>query len=96
VLESDPPYAAWRSCDAGVPHFSGHSVHTFKGVTYLLSRFTKPGKAYGAMIYTFAAGKLTPYCELPAGGDCAYLEAVEDGANMLVSYYSTHEGTTDI
>ncbi len=37
-----------------------------------------------------------PYCELPAGGDCAYLEAVEDGPNMLVSYYSTHEGTTDV
>ena len=35
-----------------------------------------------------------PYCELPAGGDCAYLEAVEDGRNMLVSYYSTHAGTT--
>ena len=96
VLESDPPYAGWKSRAAGVSHFSGHSVHTFKGVTYLLSRFTKPGKAYGSMIYTFAGGKLTPYCELPAGGDCAYLEAVEDGANMLVSYYSTHEGTTDI
>lgn len=96
ILESDPPYAEWKSRDAGVSHFSGHSVHVFKGVTYLLSRITKPGKEYGSMIYTFADGKLTPYCELPAGGDCAYLEAVEDGANMLVSYYSTHEGTTDI
>jgi hypothetical protein len=95
VLESDPPYAEWSSRDAGVPHFSGHSVHTFQGVTYLLSRFRK-GKEYGSIIYTFSDGKLAPYCELPAGGDCAYLEAVEDGANMLVSYYSTHEGTTDI
>ena len=96
VLESDPPYVEWKSRDAGVPHFSGHSIHTFKGVTYLLSRITKPGKAFGSMIYTFANGKLTPYCELPASGDCAYLEAVEDGPNMLVSYYSTHEGTTDV
>ena len=44
----------------------------------------------------FANGKLTPYCELPSGGDCAYLEAVEDGETMLVSYYSTHEGSTNI
>lgn len=97
VLEADPPYVEWKSRPAGVSHFSGHSVHVFKGVTYLLSRFTKPGKGgFGSMIYTFADGKLTPYCELPAGGDCAYLEAVEDGGNMLVSYYSTHEGSTNI
>lgn len=95
VLESDPPYAEWKSRDAGVPHFSGHSVHTFKGVTYLLSR-TMKGKETGSMIYTFAGGKLTPYCALPSGGDCSYLEAVEDGANMLVSFYSTHEGATNI
>jgi hypothetical protein len=95
TLESDPPYTQWSSRDSGVRHFSGHSVHTFQGVTYLLSR-TIAGKDTGSMIYTFADGRLTPYCALPSGGDCAYLEAVEDGANMLVSFYSTHEGTTDI
>jgi len=71
-------------------------VHVFHGVAYLLSRFIAPDKSYGAMIYTFADGKLTPYCQLPASGDCAYLEAVEDGPNMLVSYYSSHEGSTNI
>ena len=96
ILESDPPYAEWRARPADAPHFSGHSVHTFRGVTYLLSRTLVAGKATGSRIYVFAGGKLTPYCDLPAGGDCAYLEAVEDGANMLVSYYSTHEGTTNI
>ena len=96
LLEADPPYSSWASRAADVPHFSGHSVHTFRGVTYLLSRSMGPGKSYGAIIYVFADGKLTPWCELPAGGDCAYLEAVEDGANMLVSYYSTHEGSTNI
>jgi hypothetical protein len=50
----------------------------------------------GCAIYTYADGKLTPYCILPAGGDCAYADAVEMGDNMLVSYYSTHEGTTNI
>lgn len=96
VLESDPPYTNWSAKAADVNHFSGHSVHTFRGVTYLLSRTMGPGKETGSMIYTFAEGKLKPYCKLPSGGDCAYLEAVEDGPNMLVSYYSTHEGTTNI
>ncbi len=97
VLESDPPYAEWKARPADVSLLGGHSVHVFKGVTYLMSRFNKPDKGgFGSMIYTFAGGKLTPYCELPAGGDCSYPEAVEDGANMLVSYYSTHEGTTNI
>jgi len=96
ILESDPPYAEWKARPADAPHFSGHSVHTFRGVTYLLSRALVAGKTTGSRIYTFADGKLTPYCDLPSGGDCAYLEAVEDGPNMLVSYYSTHEGTTNI
>ncbi|HSI65036.1 MAG TPA: exo-alpha-sialidase [Candidatus Saccharimonadia bacterium] len=96
ILESEPPYATWSARPADVNHFSGHSVHTFRGVTYLLSRIMGPGKTTGSMIYTFADGKLTPYCQLPSGGDCAYLEAVEDGPNMLVSFYSTHEGKTNI
>lgn len=45
---------------------------------------------------TVIHGELTPYCQLPSGGDCAYLEAVEAGNNMLVSFYSTHEDSTNI
>ncbi len=71
-------------------------MHTFRGVTYLLSRFVGPKGEYVATIYTYADGKLTRYCDLPSGGDCAYAEAVEDGTNMLVSYYSSHEGSTNI
>lgn len=97
VLEADPPYAAWQARPAGVPHLSGHSVHTFGGVTYLLSRMIVPGtRKTGVRIYTYAQGKLEPYCDLPAGGDCAYAEAVAAGDDMLVSYYSSHEGTTNV
>jgi hypothetical protein len=97
VLESDPPYTEWKSRDAGVPHLSGHSVHTFNGVTYLLSRFPAGGgRKFGSTMYTFADGKLARYCDMPSAGDCAYAEAVQDGDNMLVSYYSTHEDATNI
>lgn len=97
ILESLPPYTEWTERKPNVNHFSGHSVHTFRGVTYLLSRtMDNSKKEAGSMIYTFAGGELTPYCQLPSGGDCAYLEAVEDGDSMLVSFYSTHEGATNV
>jgi len=95
ILESKPPYTEWAARPAGVPHFSGHSCHTIDGVTYLLTR-SRDGGGYGQIIYTLDGGKLTPYCRLPAGGDCAYAEAVKRGGDMLVSYYSTHEGATNV
>jgi len=94
ILEAMPPYARWTSRPANF-HLSGHSIHTFRGVTYLLSR-TMQGKQTGTMIYTLDDGELRPYCALPSGGDCSYAEAVEFGDDMLVSYYSSHEGTANI
>jgi hypothetical protein len=96
VLESSAPFTAWTERPAGT-HLSGHSVHTFRGVTYLLSRtMDDSGKKTGTMIYTLEGKKLVPYCALPSGGDCSYAEAVEVGDEMLVSYYSSHEGATNI
>ncbi|MBM3891098.1 MAG: hypothetical protein FJ388_18450, partial [Verrucomicrobia bacterium] len=94
ILEAMPPYRKWTEKPAGV-HLSGHGIHTFRGVTYLLSR-TMEGKKTGTMVYTFEDGELRPYCALPSGGDCSYAEAVEVGDEMLVSYYSSHEGTANI
>lgn len=93
ILEADAPYTEWKPRPAPINHFSGHSCHTFQGVTYLLTRtmdYTK--RQSGQAIYIFEQdGSLTLYCVLPAGGDCAYAEAVEHGADMIVSYYSGHE-----
>jgi hypothetical protein len=97
VFEADAPYTEWKERPPGINHLSGHSVHTFKGVTYLLTRTMDYGtRKAGTAIYTFADGKLTLYCVLPSGGDCAYAEAVEVGDDMLVSWYSSHEGATNI
>jgi N-acyl-D-aspartate/D-glutamate deacylase len=97
ILESDPPYTEWKSRAPNVSHFSGHCVHTFRGVTYVLSRtMDYSTRTAGTMIYTFDGRELKPYCKLPSSGDCAYPEAVEVGDEMLVSYYSSHEGSTNI
>ena len=93
ILEADAPYTEWKARPAPINHFSGHSCRTFKGVTYLLTRTMDPVKREaGQAIYTFEPdGTLKLYCVLPAGGDCAYAEAVQNGDDMLVSYYSGHE-----
>jgi hypothetical protein len=96
ILEAEPPYDTWTERPAGV-HLSGHSVHEFGGTTYLFSRtMDESGGNQGAMIYTYVDGQLTPYCRLPASGDSSYPEAVELGDEMLVSYYSEHEGPASI
>ncbi len=92
ILEAAEPYETWTSRPAGY-HLSGHSVHVIDGVTYVLSR-TKQGKDTGTMVYVYAGDKLEPYCQIPSGGDCSYAEAVQLGREMLVSYYSTHEGSS--
>jgi hypothetical protein len=96
ILEAEPPYRRWTQRPAGVS-LAGHSVHTFRGTPYLISRtLAESGKSTCTRIYTYEAGSLTPYCDLPSGGDCSYSGAVETGDEMLVSYYSTHEGSTNI
>jgi len=97
IFEANPPYTDWNSRPANVSHFAGHSIHAFQGVTYFFTRtMDEKSRQAGLMIYIYADGKMEPYCRLPAGGDCAYAEAVEVGDNMLVSYYSSHEGATNV
>jgi hypothetical protein len=99
IREASPPYTEWTERTAGY-HLSGHSVHQFNGVTYLLSRHLDDraraassigGLSAGTMIYTFEEGTLRPYCLLPGRHDCSYTGAVQMGDEMLVSYYSSHE-----
>ncbi len=98
LLYSTAPFAEWTERPAPQIHFSGHSAYTFNGVHYLLSRTYQSGReSPGTIIYTFGDdGQLAPYCRLPSGGDCSYPAAVQIGQQMLVSYYSTHEGSTNV
>jgi hypothetical protein len=99
ILESDPPYATWTERKTGT-HFSGHGFRTFRGVTYLFSRHYGAQSRTSTMIYTVGEGaNLTPYCQTPINppkGDCGYAEAVELGDQMLIAFYSSHEGAAKI
>ena len=97
ILTSSAPFKQWKERPTPQLHFSGHAAYTFGGVNYLLSRtFDSGRKNPHVMIYTFTEDDLTPYCALRSGGDCAYAAAVRVGDEMLVSYYASHEGTTNI
>ena len=98
IMESSPPYVEWSERSAGF-HLSGHSVHQFKGVTYVMSRHLDErattgrsvgGLSAGTMIYTYDQGILQPYCLLPGRYDCSYTGAVQVGDEMLISFYSSH------
>lgn len=79
ILESAPPYVDWSERPAGV-HLSGHAVHRFDGVTYLIGRllrYQEPvhptarradvlGKQLdqATIAYTYEGDRLHPYCLL--------------------------------
>lgn len=94
ILESRAPYTEWTG-RSSTRHLSGHAVYTFDHTTYLLSR-TRNGGKNGTMVYVYEKGKLLPYCKIPSGGDCSYPAAVRIADEMLISYYSSHEGSTNI
>lgn len=97
ILESRPPYREWKTRTDLPFRLEGHSVSTFRGVTYLFTRcFNAKVQARWLMIYTYENGELRPYCRIPTYQDCTYAEAVEIGEEMLVSFYSTDAGTTHI
>lgn len=98
LLFADAPFAEWEQRPLEQMHFSGHDSYTFAGVNILVSRAFEEGRKNAhTMIYTFDEEiNLTPYCRLPSGGDCSYPGVVRDGDELLVSYYSSHEGATNI
>lgn len=79
ILVASPPYTSWDETPAGV-HLSGHTVHRFDGVTYLVTRhlaYDPPvdpaarrdvlaGRKLdqGTIVYTYEADRLEPYCLL--------------------------------
>jgi len=95
ILESSPPYSQWKNRPSSGLYLAGHAAYTFDGVTYLFSRSSIGGKL-GTRVYVYENETLIPYCDIPSGGDCSYPAAVRIGHEMLVSYYSSHEGMANI
>ena len=95
---SSPPYTEWTWKDLGV-HLGGPALLRLPepdGRLVAGGRLHAP-KAHMALCWLAPdAGSLTPFLDLPSGGDCSYPGLVLHDGLLWVSYYASHEGKTAI
>ncbi|WP_437193902.1 exo-alpha-sialidase [Planctomicrobium sp. SH527] len=93
---SQAPYTDWKWEDLGVRIGGPEILKLTDG------RFVVSGRSYvgGAKTKVWFLDpkqkKLTELVTLPSGGDTSYPGLVQQGDNLWVSYYSSHEGKTNI
>ncbi len=95
VLRSTPPYEAWSRVflDRNV----GGPVLARWGDQLLVSGRKRSDDGAKTALYWLLEDQLHEAAELPSGGDCSYPGFVElDDGRGLLSYYSSHEGSTSI
>lgn len=93
---SQPPYKKWEWKDLGVRIGGPHMVQLADG------RLLATVRLYDKKVRTSLAwidaktGKLTEALPLPSGGDSSYAGMIVHQGELWVSYYSSHEGKTNI
>lgn len=91
-----PPYTKWEWKDLGVRLGGPQMIRLPDG------RLLAAVRLYDAPVRTSlgwidpAAGKFTEVVKLPSGGDTSYAGLVLHDGLLWVSYYSSHEGKTNI
>jgi hypothetical protein len=94
---SHAPYQQWKWHPAGL---------RIGGPNFLIladGRMIATGRQYGAtgtdsrtFVGRMDTGRVQPDLILPSGGDCSYAGMVWHAGFLWMSYYSSHEGATDI
>ncbi len=93
---SCPPYTQWTWKKLGVRIGGPHMVRLDDG------RFVAAVRLYDSPVRTSLcwvdpeAGTLTEFLKLPSGGDTSYAGLVLHDGLLWVSYYSSHEGKSNI
>jgi hypothetical protein len=91
-----PPYREWTFKDLGIRLGGPHIIRLPDG------RVVAAGRLYDDKVRTSLlwldpeAGTLTEFLRLPSGGDTSYPGLVLHEGLLWVSYYSSHEGKTNI
>jgi hypothetical protein len=92
---SDPPYKSWTWRDTGF-HLGGPTLLCRNGQWWAAGRWVV-GKAQTVLArVSFEHGTIEPVLFFPSGGDNSYPALVPVGDDLLMSYYSSHEGKTAI
>lgn len=93
---SRPPYTQWTWKKLGVRIGGPHMIRLDDG------RFVAAVRLYDSPVRTSLcwvdpeAGTLTEFLKLPSGGDTSYAGLVLHDGLLWVSYYSSHEGKSNI
>jgi hypothetical protein len=90
------PYTQWTWKDLGVRVGGPALLRLPDGKFLAAGRLYEPSAHTALAWLDPGAGKLTPFLNLPSGGDTSYPGVVYRDGLLRVSYYSSHEGKTAI
>ena len=94
---AEPPYTKWGWKDLGSYYGGPHLLRLPTGAWYASGRLIEKGRPHTAVNrLDVKAGKLEPGLTLPSGGDTSYPGLVWHDGELWVSYYSSHEGKSNI
>jgi hypothetical protein len=96
VGTAQPPYTAWQWKDLGVRIGGPHMIRLDDGRYIAAVRLYDGGARTSICQIDPESAKLTELLKLPSGGDTSYAGLVMHDGLLWVSYYSSHEGKTNI
>jgi hypothetical protein len=90
------PYRQWSWKDLGLRLGGPHMVRLPDGRIVAAGRLYEPRERTALLWLDPTAGTLTEFLSLPSGGDTSYPGLVLHDGLLWVSYYSSHEGKSNI
>lgn len=93
---SAPPYDTWSLASTGV-QLGGPNLLQLPNGRYICATRDYSGEERSTMLaFVGTQGEFTPILSLPSGGDTSYPGMVIHDGMLYVSYYSSHEGKSNI
>jgi hypothetical protein len=93
---AEPPYRSWQWKDLGVYFGGPNFIKTPDGHWIGAGRIIDDTHHTDVTWIDLENGKMTSLARLPSGGDCSYPGMVWHDGLLWLSYYSSHEGKTNI
>ncbi|MCS7023124.1 MAG: glycoside hydrolase, partial [Gemmataceae bacterium] len=93
---AQPPFTKWEWKDLGVRIGGPHMIRLPDGQFIAAVRLYDKKERTSLCRLDPVAGKLTEFLPLPSGGDTSYPGLVVYRDELWISYYSSHEGKTNI
>jgi len=97
IGSSRPPYASWKWQDVAFAIGGPNFLILPNGEWLAGCRYYGPDNSHAkTVLATMTRNSLTPVMTFPSGGDNSYPGMVLHNSELWMSYYSSHEGKTNI